>query len=84
MQVVRAGAPAEISANDKVMKRVTVIRGAVWGENQDGRFDLTAGESRLVNKHTVLFSLTHAHVNVSEVDGLAFRLERLEESLADR
>lgn len=78
MQVVRAGAPAEVSANEKVMKRVSVIRGAVWGENQDGRFDLAEGDHRLLDKYTVLFSLTHAHVHVSEVDGFVERLRRLE------
>lgn len=79
MQVVRAGAPAEISANNRVMKRVSVIRGAVWAENADGRFDLEAGDHLLVDKYTTLFSLTHAHVHVSEVDGLQERLRRLEE-----
>lgn len=81
MQIVRAGTPAHISANDKVLKRVSVIDGAVWGENARGRFDLGAGEHELVDVNTVLFSLTHATVHVSEVDGVQLRLSRLEERL---
>lgn len=84
MQVVRAGAPAEVSANEKVMKRVSVIRGAVWGENASGRFVLSEGEHHLVDEYTVLFSLTHAHVHVAEVDGVQERLRRLEALNADR
>lgn len=78
MQVVRAGAPALVSANDKVLKRVACIRGAVWIENGDGRTDLVQGEDTLLDKDSTVFSLTHAHVNVSEVDGLLERLKRLE------
>jgi hypothetical protein len=83
MQVVRAGSPAEISANDRVLKRISCADGAVWGENADGRFDLSAGDDVLVDKYTTLFSLTYASVQVVEVDGLAERLRRLEEQSAE-
>lgn len=79
MQVVRAGAPAEISANQNVLKRISCTKGEVWGENQHGRFDLAEGDVETVDVYTRLFSLTYAHVHVQEVDGLAERLRRLED-----
>ena len=78
MQVVRAGAPALVSANNKVLKRVSCIRGAVWVENEAGRTDVSEGESALLDRDSQVFSLTHAHVSISEVDGLELRMQRLE------
>lgn len=78
MQVVRAGAPALVSANNKVLKRVSCIRGAVWVETPDGRLDVAEGEDVLIDRDSQVFSLSHAHVNISEVDGLELRLQRLE------